>query len=336
MKKPLFSKSIKLVPYLITIGLVAIISMGGTVYYLSVTSSGRPRTLVVATTTSLYDTGLLEVIEKRFEEKYPIDLHFISVGTGLAIQHAMRGDADVILVHAPSKELIFMKKGCGVNRKIIAYNFFAIIGPASDPAKIKGLDIKAALKKIVEAGRSGKIFWISRGDESGTHTKEKELWKYAGFNWTQLRGEAWFLESGSGMGKTLLIANERDGYTLTDIGTYLKSLGEGLIRLEVLIGEDKELLNVYSVISVNPDKVPGVNFEDAITFTKFLISNECQGIIENYQKETYNQSLFHAAVNLLKEDTNPVIAQWIRDTAFFNGTECPQKYRLRHPELYGK
>lgn len=334
MKKPLLSRSIKLLPYLVAIGLVAIISMTGTIYYLSVTSRGR-RTLVVATTTSLYDTGLLEVIEKRFEEEYPIDLYFISVGTGLAIQHAMRGDADVILVHAPSKELTFLKKGYGVNRKIIAYNFFAITGPTSDPAEIRGLDIKAALNKIVEAGRSGKVYWISRGDESGTHTKEKALWTYAGFNWTQLREEAWFLESGSGMGKTLLIANERDGYTLTDIGTYLKYLGEGLIRLEILIGEEKELLNVYSVISVNPNKVAGINFEDAMTFTKFLISNKCQSLIGNYKKDAYTQSLFYPAVNLLKEDTDPV-AQWIRETAFFNGTECPSKYRLGSLEFYDK
>lgn len=334
MKKTFLPRSIsKSVLYLITVGLTVTISIAGTIYYLSVTSKEK-RTLVVSTTTSLYDTGLLEVIEERFERKYPIDLYFISVGTGLAIQHATRGDADVILVHAPSKELTFLTKGYGVNRKIIAYNFFVIIGPASDPAEIKGLNIKEALKRIVETGRSGKATWVSRGDESGTHTKEKELWRYAGFNWTQLREETWFLESGSGMGKTLLITNERDGYTLADIGTYLKYLGEGLINLEILIGEGKELINIYSVIPVNPDKVKGVNFEDAMTFTKFLISDECQSLIGNYKKEVYNRSLFYPAVTLLKEDTDPIVAQWIRDAAFFNGTECPPKYRRDHPELY--
>jgi len=321
-------------PWMMTIILMAVILTAGITYYLS-TLQREKRTLVVSTTTSLYDTGLLEAIEERFESEYPIDLYFISVGTGLAIQHAERGDADVILVHAPSKELMFLKEGYGVNRKIIAYNFFVIVGPSSDPARTRGLNVKEALTRIVNAGRAGNASWISRGDESGTHTKEKELWAYAGFNWAQLKEEAWFIESGSGMGKTLLIADEKGSYTLSDIGTYLKYFKDGRIRLEALIGEDEELINVYSVIAVNPTKVQGVNFEDAITFIKFLISDECQSLIESYKKDVYGRSLFYSAVKLLKENTNPEIAQWIRNYAFFNGSECPPQYRRGHPELYG-
>ena len=323
----------KATPHLAVIWLTIMIFIAGAIYHLSVTSAERRR-LIVSTTTSLYDTGLLDLIEERFEEKYPIDLYFISVGTGLAIQHAMRGDADLILVHAPSKELKFLREGYGVNRKIIAYNFFVIVGPPSDPAGIRGLNIREALRKIVEAGRSGIATWVSRGDESGTHTKEKELWSYAGLSWAQLRGEGWFLESGSGMGKTLLITNERNGYTLADVGTYLKYLGEDIISLQVMIGKGKELINVYSVIPVNPDKVKGVNFEDAMIFVKFLISSEGQSLIGNYKREVYGRSLFYPAVALLKDDADSVIAQWIRDAAFFNGTECPPEYRRDYPDLY--
>ena len=161
--------------------LVAIVSIAGTTYYIG--ASPR-RKLVVSTTTSLYDTELLDAIEDQFEAKYSIDLYFISVGTGLAIKHAERGDADMILVHAPSKELAFLESGYGSCRKIVAYNFFALVGPEADPADIKDLVPTEALSKIVEAGRDGTAKWISRGDDSGTHTKEKGLWTAAGFNWT--------------------------------------------------------------------------------------------------------------------------------------------------------
>lgn len=320
--------------WLVAIALTVILPVAGTTYYFSVGSRGR-RELVVSTTTSLYDTGLLEPIEEAFEDAYPVDLHFISVGTGLAMQHARRGDADVILIHAPSKEEEFLKGGYGVCRKIIAYNFFVIIGPTTDPAAIRDLAVSEALTRIVNAGRSGNAIWVSRGDDSGTHIKEKQLWSSAGFSWTLLGEELWFLESGTGMGRTLLIANERDAYILADIGTYLKYFEGGLISLEVFVGEDKELLNVYSAVAVDPDKVSGVNFEDAVTFIKFLASNEAQESIENYQKDVYGRSLFHPAVNLLKEDTDPILTQWIREFAFFNGTECPTEYRRGHTELYG-
>ena len=314
----------KTLRWLIALTTAILISIAGTAYYLTVIHGKRR--LIVSTTTSLYDTGLLELIEKKFEEKYPIDVSFISVGTGKAIQFAKRGDADLILVHAPEKEKAFLNEGYGLFRKIIAYNFFVIVGPPDDPAGIRGLNVTEAFTKIVNAGRKREAIWISRGDESGTHVKEKSLWNIAGLEWSQLRNEKWFMESGVGMGQTLLIANERNAYTLSDIGTYLKYKGDNLINLEILVSKEKELLNVYSVIAVNPGKAPNVNFGDALLFIKFLISNECQTLIGEFKKDVYGQSLFYPAVSLLRNEEESTIAQWIKETAFFNGTECPPQY----------
>jgi len=316
----------------LTLAIILIISATFTTYYLGGASRRR---LIISTTTSLYDTGLLEEIEEKFESQYPIDLYFISVGTGQAIEHAKRGDADLILVHAPSAEGAFLTSGYGVCRKIIAYNFFVIVGPPEDPAGIEGQSVKDALTRIVKSGREGEALWVSRGDGSGTHLKEKALWALAGFNWTEIRRENWYIESGTGMGKTILIADEMGAYTLSDIGTYLKYYGDGRINLQVMVSKEKALLNVYSVIAVNPKQIHDVNFEDAITFIKFLTSEECQNLIANFKKETYGENLFYPAVRLLKESPNSTIAQWIKEFAYFNGTECPQEYREDHPELYG-
>ena len=315
------------------ITIVAVILAAAVIHYFraSITAEGR---LVVATTTSLYDTRLLDVIEDSFEERYSINIYFISVGTGLAIEHARRGDADLILVHDPARELLFLEEGYGVCRKIIAYNFFTIIGPADDPAGIKGLSPPQALAKIVEAGRKGACKWVSRGDESGTHAKEKWLWREGGFDWEAIKSEAWYMEAGTGMGKTLQIANEKSAYTLSDLGTYLKYYKEGLISLEALVTRGKELLNVYSVIAVNPSLYPKANFEGAIKFIKFLISDKGQKIIGEYGKEIYGESLFQSAVKLLEEEEDQTLVQWLREVAFFNGTECPLEYWDNHPELY--
>jgi tungstate transport system substrate-binding protein len=311
--------------------LAIIASVAATTYYFMVTLHGKRR-LTVSTTTSLYETGLLDAIKTEFEKKYPINVCLISLGSGQAIQYAKRGDADLILVHAPSNEKTFLMEGYGVCRKIIAYNFFVIVGPVEDPAKIEGLNATTALKKIAELN-SKSFIWVSRGDESGTHVKEKELWSKAGFSWESLEKKSWFLNLGTGMGTTLLIANEKDAYTLSDIGTYLKYYKDGKIRLKALITQGIELLNVYSCIAANPNRISGVNFEDAVTFIKFLTSEECQNLIGEFQKETYGQSLFYPAVSLLKNQTDP-IADWIRQVAFFNGTECPQQFWNGHSELY--
>lgn len=320
----------------LAITLIVIVSVFGTIYYYGVGPFNRERTrLVVSTTTSLYDTGLLDTIEDQFESKYPIDIYFISAGTGIAINYAQRGDADMILVHAPSKELAFLEDGYGVCRKIIAYNFFAIVGPEEDPANITSLSPVVALNKIVEAGRnvSSKVLWISRGDDSGTYTKEKELWTASGFNWTILRDEAWYAESGTGMGKTLQIADEFSAYTLADMGTYLKYYTDNLIYLIVHVDQGKELINVYSAIAVNNIYNPNVNFEASINFIKYLVSEEGQQIIDQFGS-IYPQKLFYPAVNLLKDNTDPTLVNWIEEFAYFDGQECPENYQNGHKELY--
>jgi tungstate transport system substrate-binding protein len=321
-----------IVIWIISLVLVAVVSVAGTTIFVG----GAPKKkLVISTTTSLYDTELLDTIEDQFEAKYPtINLYFISVGTGLAITHAQRGDADMILVHAPSKELTFLEGGFGTCRKIVAYNFFAIVGPEVDPANIKDLPPLQALSNIVNTGRDKEAKWISRGDDSGTHTKEKQLWTTAGFNWTLLREEDWYEEAGTGMGKTLHVADNLDAYTLADMGTYLKYHKDEIITLKTLVTQGEELVNVYSAIAGNPTKHSHINFDDAITFIKFLISEEGQEIIANFGKNLYDQSLFYPAVNLLEQNTDPTIVQWIRNYAFFDGYECPPEYWDNHPELY--
>ena len=319
----------------IILAVVALCSTAlGGIYILQPKARAGESTLVVSTTTSLYDTGVLDVIEESFEADHTIDLYFISVGTGLAITHAKRGDADMILVHAPSKELDFLEEGYGVNRKIIAYNFFAIIGPKEDPASIVDLSPKDALVTLVEMGRAGKALWVSRGDDSGTHTKEKVLWSESDLDVTALRDEDWYREAGAGMGKTLQIAEELDAYTLSDMGTYLKYYTEGLISLEVHVGEGEELINVYSAIAVNPESNNDANFEDADAFIKFLISEEGQAIFETYGLENYGRALFNPAVQLLKNDSNSMTANWIENAAFFDDSECPTEYRSRETDLY--
>ncbi len=320
-----------IVIWIISLVLVAVVSVAGTTLFIGDASKKK---LVISTTTSLYDTELLDTIEDQFEAKYPVDVYFISAGTGLAITHAQRGDADMILVHAPSKELTFLESGFGACRKIVAYNFFAVVGPEADPANIKDLPPIQALSNIVNAGRDEEAKWISRGDDSGTHTKEKQLWTIAGFNWALLREEDWYEEAGTGMGKTLQVADNRDAYTLADMGTYLKYHKGKIISLKTLVSQGEELLNVYSAIAGNRTKHSHINFDDAITFIEFLISEEGQEIIANFGKDVYGQSLFYPAVNLLKQNTDPTTAQWIRNYAFFDGYECPPEYWDNHPELY--
>lgn len=288
------------------------------------------RRLIISTTTSLYETGLLDAIEKEFEARHQIDVNLISAGTGIALLHAERGDADVVLVHSPTMEKAFLEKGIVICRKIVAYNFFLIVGPATDPARINGTDVITALKRILDYGRNQTSrVWISRGDNSGTHSKEVSLWQRAGYDYAQLPRETWYASTGSGMAATLLMANEFSAYTLTDMGTYLAYYREERVNLIHLVSQGRDLLNVYSVMAVSPTVQanqslhPQINFRDAVEFINFLISEEGQQLIENYGKDKYGQSLFYGAVGLLKENPPSQIAQWIKDYAFLNGTECP-------------
>ncbi|NWF86536.1 substrate-binding domain-containing protein [Candidatus Bathyarchaeota archaeon] len=317
---------------LLTATITTTIIIAGTFIYLRYFAKKR---LIISTTTSLDETGLLGEIKKAFEEKCPITLNFIPVGTGIAIEQAKRGEMDLTLVHSPTLEKTFLEQGYGVCRKIIAYNFFTIIGPKEDPAGIGQLNVTEALKRIVEYGRTQtRKVWISRGDNSGTHQKEQNLWKIAGYNYTLLSKETWYEGGGGKMGDTLFKAEEFSAYALSDTGTYLKYFKDNRISLQALITEEKVLLNVYSVIAVNPMRYPDINFNDTITFMRFLISNETQQLIENYGKSDYGRSLFYAAVEPLKQNSPQPIVQWIKDYAYFNESECPQEHRCGQEDLY--
>lgn len=288
--------------------------------------------LMIATTTSLYDTGLLDQIAENYKSKYGVSLYFIALGTGQSLEHARRGDADAVLVHSPKLENIFLTENSGGARKIIAYNFFSIVGPAEDPAGIENSTPLEALQKIFQA----KATWVSRGDNSGTHTKEKSLWQSAGFELDNLDGESWYLESGSGMGSTLRISSERRAYTLADMGTYLKYNKDNMIDLDVLVGSGEELLNVYSVMTVNPENHPNLNFGGAVEFIEFLVSDEGQNLIGGFGVSDYGLPLFNPAVKLLQENSDPQIAGWIREYAFLEGSECPEQFRLGQDALYNE
>ena len=316
---------------LAAVALMAVLFVG-VVAYIYGGVAGARRALVVATTTSLYDTGLLDEVADEYARRYGVRLYFISVGTGLALKHAERGDADAVLVHAPSEEARFLAGGYGGVRKIIAYNFFLIVGPPSDPAGIRGSTPTTALERIAEAGRAGNALWISRGDKSGTHVKERQLWEAAGFNPDELRGESWYVESGTGMGKTLMMASEMEAYTLADAGTYTRYLSEGLIRLDALVRGGRELINVYSVMAVNPNVHPDVNFREAVRFIEFLVSEDGQRLIADFKVDGY--TLFYPAVGVLREEPTSEVARWIMDYAFINGSECPPQYRMGVNELY--
>jgi len=329
---------------LIVAALATIIVVAGTLIYFNYFSKRR---LFISTTTSLYDTGLLDAIEADYESTHNVDLWITAVGTGIAIEHAKNGDADIVLVHSPSVEKTFLEDGYGVNRKIIAYNFFTIVGPAEDSAQISGKTATEALNNIVAYGQnmadqSGQTqIWVSRGDNSGTHSKEISLWKAAGYNYTELATEPWFAVTGQGMGATLTVADQKDAYVLSDIGTYLKFHADGSIAITALILEEQSLLNVYSVMAVNKETVQAnqtvheqINFNDAMGFIQYLVSPRTQQLITDFGKDTYGQSLFHEAVQPLKNNAPQPIVSWIKDYAFFDGSECPPQYRNGYADLY--
>ncbi len=322
-----------------TLSIIAIIvaSLGYLFYY---TQTAKKDTLVISTTTSLYDTGLLDEIKTTYEAENPrVILAFISAGTGIALENARRGDADLILVHSPSQEYEFMQEGYGVNRKIFAYNFFTIVGPSEDPVGIYNMSPLDALSAILKYGRtSHDAIWVSRDDGSGTNTKEKALWSASGFNYSEIQGEDWFVSSGSGMGTTLNLANERGFYTLSDIGTYLKYKSDGLITLEQMVEEGESLLNVYSVIAVNAERISTVKYEAAMDFVRWLVGESAQNLIANYGHDAYNASLFSPAVTVIKDHSPSELYQWIQNYAFFESGgvlyECPPEWRNGDYGLY--
>ncbi|MCW4010663.1 MAG: substrate-binding domain-containing protein [Candidatus Bathyarchaeota archaeon] len=298
-----------------------------------------PVTLTISSTTSLYETGVEnDAIKPAFEAKYPwITVNFLGQGTGAAIQTAMRGDADMIMVHSPSQESAFLSGGYGVNRKIIAYNFFVIVGPENDPAGIMGMTPTDALTTIKALGEQGQAIWVSRGDGSGTHSKEKSLWSTAGENWTEIHTDSsWYLETGSGMTATLRVAYEKDGYTLTDLATFLTNVNSGNIQMTVVVEASKDLLNVYSVIADNPlnENLTDTHFEAEMLFINWIVSDEGQQLLADFGTETFGKPLFSPYLPLLS-GANDTLLGWIEDFAFIDGNECPADYRYNAGNLYG-
>jgi tungstate transport system substrate-binding protein len=258
------------------------------------TTSSGPQTLVIATTTSLYDTGLLDYLQPMFEKKYNVQLKITSQGTGKAIELAKNGDADVLLVHSPAQELTFMDGGYGINRRSFASNSFMIVGPANDPAGIKDMTPEAAMTTLILKGtnKTAGIAFVSRGDGSGTHSAEKTIWSKAGYNYTNQveKSGDWYIEAGKGMGETLQMASEKGAYTLTDEGTYLSYKKD--LKLTPVVTKGASLLNIYSVMAVYNAKQPAAKIQMANNFINFLISKETQDNIGNFGVDKYGKSLF--------------------------------------------
>lgn len=256
------------------------------------TAPAPAQEMILATTTSTLDSGLLDVILPVFEKANSVKVKVVAVGTGQALKLGQDGNADVVLVHARAQEDQFVADGWGVDRRDVMYNDFIIVGPTQDPAGIRGM---AAATDAFKAIASKQATFASRGDNSGTYTKEKDLWKQAGGD---PKGD-WYKSLGQGMGDTLVFANEKRAYTLSDRGTYL-SMKDGLPNLTILVGEasikensDRSLLNPYGVIAVNPAKHPNVKFDLAEKFINWITSAETQQLIGNYGVDKFGQPLFY-------------------------------------------
>jgi len=253
----------------------------------------QQRTVILSTTTSTQDSGLLDVLVPLFEKQTGYSVKTVSVGTGQALALAAKGEADVALVHAPSLEKKYVAEGKLLNRRLVMYNDFVIIGPKDDPAKIRSTKSSAGAMKAIEQTKAA---FVSRGDNSGTHVLEKSLWKSAGI---EPKG-AWYIEAGQGMGATLGIANERNAYTITDRGTYL-AYGKR-VTLPILIEGDRALLNIYSVMEVNPANGPRINVAGGKAFADFMVAPQTQDVIRNFGVEKFGQSLFVPVAGKKEED----------------------------------
>ena len=239
--------------------------------------------MILATTTSTQDSGLLDVLMPRFKEATGVDVKVIAVGTGAALEMARRGDADAVLVHAPASEKRYVDDGWLAEGKLVMHNDFVIVGPPSDPARVKGsADLNAALRAVAGAGR-----FISRGDNSGTHQAELGLWRAAGIEVGAVRGRE---EAGQGMGATLTLASEKGAYTLTDRATYLANRRN--LRLDVVYEGAAPLLNIYHAYIVNPSKHSGVKAAQARAFVNFMVDPAVQAMIGDFKRAEYGQSLF--------------------------------------------
>ncbi len=239
--------------------------------------------IILATTTSTRDSGLLDVLLPMFQEQTGYTIKMVAVGTGAALQMGEEGNADVLLVHAPASEVEYMNGGFGKDRFLVMHNDFVVVGPKDDPAGIKGMATATEAFKAIDQNSAT---FVSRGDNSGTNKMELSLWKTAGI---EPAGD-WYLQSGQGMGDTLNITSEKQGYTLTDRATYLSH--QDTLALDILVEGDPALLNIYHVITVNPDKWPEVNYAGAMALANFMIDPATQEVIAKFGVEQYGQPLF--------------------------------------------
>ncbi|WP_066386943.1 substrate-binding domain-containing protein [Neobacillus mesonae] len=242
-----------------------------------------PTEMILATTTSTQDSGLLDVLIPMFEKENNVKVKTIAVGTGQALEMGKKGEADVLLVHAPKAEEEVVASGDAINRKRVMYNDFVLVGPSENPAGVSGKDIKDALKKIADS----KSIFVSRGDDSGTHKKELSIWEAAG---VKPAGD-WYVSTGQGMGQTLQVAAEKKGYVLTDRATWLAQ-EKNLDTLKIVVEGADDLMNIYHVMQVNPEKHDKVNNKDAEKFANFMVDKQTQEVIEDFGKKEYGQSLF--------------------------------------------
>jgi len=244
----------------------------------------QDKTIILATTTSTQDTGLLDFLVPIFEKKTGYFVKTIAVGSGQAMFMGQKGEADVLLVHSPDAEKKYMAEGYGINRKLVMHNDFVIVGPPDDPARIKGLmSSEEAFKKIASA----KALFLSRGDNSGTEAKEKAIWEATGI---KPDGQGWYRQTGLGMGQTLNVAAEKKGYALSDRGTYLAMRKN--LNLDILVEGDAILLNIYHVIEVNPAKWPKVDAAGAKAFSDFIVSSDTQEVIKTFGVDKFGSPLF--------------------------------------------
>ena len=259
---------------------------------LAVGQSPTSNELVVLTTTTTQDSGILKHITDGFEGKTGIKVKTIVAGSGDILKQGARGEGDVLLTHSPAAEKEWMKQGHGLSRRLVMYNDFVVIGPVEDPAGVKGLSASDALKRIAEK----KSVFVSRGDQSGTHVRELAMWKRAGID---PKGQSWYRETGQGQGLTMEVAMQQHGYAFTDRGTYLvhaKRLG-----LPILVEGDPALFNIYHVMPVDPAKFPKVNAAAGKAFADYLVSPEGQQRIGEFGKAQYGRSLFQPASDKTEE-----------------------------------
>lgn len=273
-----FQERGRLLPRLFGIA-VAVVSLAALV----ACGSARETDVILATTTSTYDSGLLDVLIPDFESQSQFNIKPIAVGTGKALAMAERGEADVLLVHAPPAEKALVESGVVTRRSLVMHNFFLIVGPIDDPGRVAAAaSATNAMRYIAAAG----ALFISRGDDSGTHKMELSLWQSAGI----IPEGRWYQESGQGMGATLRIASEKAAYTLTDHGTYL-ALRKNL-DLTPVLGADPSLLNIYSVLELDGDRFPGVNTAGGKAFAEYLLSPRAQMLIEKFGIDKFGEPLF--------------------------------------------